>query len=120
MFCWAFERLCSTACDWRSKAGGGGISTYEVVPPGQIIEFDLTIPTKGPNCPSLEEWGQIIRRALEEPVRSMSPARGTATGKMVVLSIDRVERGRVFHREVVRQQLEALDAPGAFFFYRRE
>lgn len=69
----------------NSRGGGGaGLAVYEVIPAGQELTLSVKVPTCGGNMPSAEGWVDFFADIAENPMRSISPARGRATGRMTL------------------------------------
>ena len=60
---------------------GHGMNTYETIPPGQKIEFMLSLPCKGGflagGKEGIAQWIDILQQTGSMPVRGISPARGS-------------------------------------------
>jgi len=69
--------------DQRGQLGGAGVKSHEVVRPGEIVEMTFTMPSENFIDP---EWLRVYTADYaKHPRRSLSPARGTQYGRMLLV-----------------------------------
>ena len=72
------------------RGGGAGLAVYEVVPAGQELTISVKVPTTGGNMPTARGWVDFFADIAENPMRSISPARGRATGRMTLMAVRQI------------------------------
>jgi hypothetical protein len=69
----------------QTQQGGAGFGYYEAILPGEELTMKFAAPTVNFISPAMmERW---LGRALRNPTRSMSPARGSQTGHAKLVEI---------------------------------